>query len=215
MGDRPENSSWVHTSEDKVCLKYLCWFVRAMCWFVRAIYEPMKAARYGFQRHPSSLIPQKKGRQQEKSSHHEGQLPTSNPSLFKELSLEHPLPAASIPALLPLARWVAAVQLVVLSVAALPDPGNKVPLNCFHGEPSRRTDVREQLLLASDHQTPICRRCCPSSRKIVRSLKLTWVVPIWAVLVSRMKLLMPYRTILSPLPSSRRFFTRSSRHFRV
>ena len=35
MGDRPESSSRVHTSEDKVYRKDMCWSVRIVCVLVK------------------------------------------------------------------------------------------------------------------------------------------------------------------------------------
>ena len=35
MGDRPGNTSRVRTSEDKVCRKNMCWFVRIVCVLVK------------------------------------------------------------------------------------------------------------------------------------------------------------------------------------
>ena len=35
MDDRPGNTSWVRTSEDKVCRKDMCWSVRIVCVLVK------------------------------------------------------------------------------------------------------------------------------------------------------------------------------------
>ena len=35
MGDRPGSSSRVHTSEDKVYRKYMCWSVRIVCVLIK------------------------------------------------------------------------------------------------------------------------------------------------------------------------------------
>ena len=35
MGDRSENTSRVRTSEDKVCIKDMCWSVRIICVLVK------------------------------------------------------------------------------------------------------------------------------------------------------------------------------------